>query len=74
MPSVVTLPDHIVEEQTESNTAAAADVAQVPRLPGIASQVIGERMRAMYGELVREPVPDDLIALIQKLEKKERAS
>lgn len=55
------------EDKAEPPVAGA-----VPRLPGIASQVIGERMRAMYAELVREPIPDELITLIQKLEQKER--
>lgn len=59
--------------QIEKDDSTKKDPEVVPRLPGIASQVIGERMRAMYAELVREPVPDQFISLIQKLEQKERA-
>jgi hypothetical protein len=44
----------------------------VARLPGIASQLIGERMRAMYTTIVSEPVPDELLDLIRRLESKER--
>lgn len=43
----------------------------VTRLPGIATQLIGERMRSMYASMVREPVPDDLLNLIRQLEAKE---
>jgi hypothetical protein len=43
----------------------------VARLPGIATQLIGERMRSMYATMVREPVPEDLLQLIRALESKE---
>lgn len=43
----------------------------ITRLPGIATQLIGERMRTMYASMVREPVPDDLLNLIRQLEAKE---
>ncbi len=43
----------------------------VPRLPGFAAQLIGQRMRAMYATLAQEPVPDDLLDLVRKLEAKE---
>lgn len=45
----------------------------VAQLPGSASQLIGERMRAMYGRLVQEPVPDTLLDLIRELEDKEQS-
>ncbi|WP_082072881.1 NepR family anti-sigma factor [Hyphomicrobium sp. 99] len=49
------------------------DAAQhsVPRLPGFAAQLIGERMRAMYENIAQEPIPDDLLDLVRKLEGKE---
>jgi len=43
----------------------------VTRLPGIATQLIGQRMRTMYASMVREPVPEDLLNLVRKLESKE---
>jgi hypothetical protein len=51
------------------------DVAQpaVPRLPGFAAQLIGQRMRAMYDNIAQEPVPDDLLDLIRQLEGKEQS-
>ena len=62
-------------EFENSHDSAALDHEvrkDVARLPGIASQLIGERMRAMYTTLVSEPVPDDLLELIRQLESKER--
>jgi Anti-sigma factor NepR len=47
--------------------------SKVARLPGIATQLIGERMRAMYASMTSEPVPDDLLDLVRKLEIKEQA-
>lgn len=51
------------------------DVARpvVPRLPGFAAQLIGQRMRAMYDNIAQEPVPDDLLDLLRKLEGKEQS-
>ncbi len=46
--------------------------APVPQLPGFAAQLIGQRMRAMYETIAQEPVPDDLLELVRKLEAKER--
>ncbi|ADJ23179.1 hypothetical protein Hden_1367 [Hyphomicrobium denitrificans ATCC 51888] len=45
----------------------------VTRLPGVATQLIGERMRSMYASMVREPVPDELLNLIRQLEAKEES-
>lgn len=47
--------------------------SEIARLPGTAAQLIGERMRAMYATLVREPVPGQLLELIRQLENKERS-
>jgi hypothetical protein len=44
---------------------------KVPQLPGFAAQLIGQRMRAMYETIAQEPVPDDLLELVRKLEAKE---
>jgi hypothetical protein len=44
----------------------------VARLPGIATQLIGERMRAMYATMVREPVPDELMELVRQLEERSK--
>ena len=45
----------------------------VPQLPGVAAQLIGERMRAMYETIAQEPVPEELLELVRQLEAKERS-
>jgi hypothetical protein len=57
--------------ELERRREPAAAPATVAKLPGIATQLIGERMRTMYTSMVREPVPDDLLQLIRQLESKE---
>ena len=47
------------------------DRPAVAHLPGIATQLIGERMRSMYASMVREPVPEELLQLIHALNSKE---
>lgn len=50
----------------------AADGARSPvKLEDTAQALIGQHLRALYGEIVREPVPDHLIKLLQDLERKE---
>ena len=56
-----------VKPHPESETARPG----VARLPGIATQLIGERMRTMYATMVSEPVPDAFLELIRQLESKE---
>jgi hypothetical protein len=55
-----------VQPESEEETQES-----VTRLPGIATQLIGERMRTMYASMVREPVPEELLKLIRQLESKE---
>lgn len=52
--------------------ADAAD-APVPQLPGFAAQLIGQRMRAMYDTIAQQPIPEDLLELVRKLEEKEQS-
>jgi hypothetical protein len=70
----------VPEEHTQNKEAISEPEAQpepeaaqesVTRLPGIATQLIGERMRSMYASMIREPVPEDLLKLIRQLESKE---
>jgi hypothetical protein len=57
---------------SEADRPAEPQVPEaVTRLPGIATQLIGERMRTMYASMIREPVPDDLLKLVRQLESKE---
>ncbi len=50
----------------------ADDAAGPVKLDDAAQALIGHHLRALYGEIVREPVPDHLIKLLQDLERKER--
>ena len=59
----------ILESEVQAEPEAAQET--VTHLPGIATQLIGERMRSMYASMVREPVPDELLKLIRQLEAKE---
>lgn len=34
--------------------------------------MIGQRLKAVYGEIVRQPVPDDLLRLLDELAAKEQ--
>jgi Anti-sigma factor NepR len=41
------------------------------RLETSAQALIGQQLKAVYGEIVREPIPDRLLKLIEELERKE---
>jgi hypothetical protein len=45
-----------------------SEVAQGPRLDRTSQRRIGEQLRAMYDDLVQQPVPDRFKALLDKLE------
>jgi hypothetical protein len=63
------------DEYPEEERHPELDAARppVPQLPGFAAQLIGQRMRAMYDTIAQEPVPEDLLELVRKLEAKERS-
>lgn len=66
--------EHSRKDETpeiEHHPAPDPERPTVARLPGIATQLIGERMRSMYTTMVREPVPEELLQLIRALESKE---
>jgi len=67
-------PDNDIPEGPERQPEAEAGKTPVPQLPGFAAQLIGQRMRAMYETLAQEPVPEDLLELVRKLEAKEQSS
>jgi hypothetical protein len=67
-------PDGISLVETEGDPIISEiQRSEVAHLPGTAAQLIGERMRAMYAKLVREPVPGQLLELVRQLENKERS-
>jgi hypothetical protein len=44
---------------------------QLDKLETSAQALIGQHLKAVYGEIVREPIPDRLLRLIDELERKE---
>ena len=42
------------------------------KLDSAAQALIGHQLRTLYGEIVREPVPSQLLKLLQDLERKEQ--
>lgn len=59
--------------ESERHPELDASRPALARLPGFAAQLIGQRMRAMYENIAQEPVPDDLLDLVRKLEGKEES-
>jgi Zn-dependent M16 (insulinase) family peptidase len=43
-----------------------------PKLDGTSQKRIGDQLRAMYDDLVQQPVPDRFKNLLEQLEKKDR--
>jgi Anti-sigma factor NepR len=41
------------------------------KLENSAQALIGQKLKAVYGEIVRQPIPDRLLRLIEELERKE---
>lgn len=53
------------ERSTEGKSGAAA------RLGGEVENAIGRRLKAMYDDVLNEPVPDRFLELLAKLDRKE---
>ena len=47
-------------------------IGQASELDSAAQALIGHHLRTLYGEIVREPVPDQFLKLLQDLERRER--
>jgi hypothetical protein len=47
-------------------------LASDPKLDSTSQKRIGDQLRAMYDELVQQPVPDRFKNLLEQLEKKDR--
>jgi hypothetical protein len=62
-------------DNPEADRQPEADAARapLPQLPGFAAQLIGQRMRAMYDTIAQQPIPDELLELVRKLEAKEQS-
>jgi hypothetical protein len=57
-------------QERHGSTAAAPDVAVGARLEADLQAHIGRQLRAVYNEVVNEPVPDRFIKLLEELERK----
>jgi hypothetical protein len=42
-------------------------------LPPVVTACLGERLRAHYAQLMKEPVPDDLLSILEALDRTGRA-
>lgn len=47
------------------------DVVDEPRLDDASQTAIGRQLRAVYSEIVQQPVPDNFLRLLEELERKE---
>jgi hypothetical protein len=54
-------------ERASSNAAATRKP-----LDDLSSSQIGKRLKSMYDEVVREPVPDKFMSLLESLERAEK--
>jgi hypothetical protein len=54
------------EPQAPAPERAAMDGEQLP-------EWLGDKLKEMFSTVTSEPVPDDLLALLRKLEEKEKA-
>ena len=57
-------------EQNDMNEQTPETVSHLT-LNARAQAMIGQRLRAVYDDLVREPVPEHLMKLLEELERKE---
>lgn len=73
---------HTSEEQVKKSGTSKMDAiatqtdemgpnADEPRLSEDVQNRIGEQLRALYDQIVEEPVPDHLLKLLKRLEAKE---
>lgn len=59
-----------VSKAEKSATDAAAPDDTAVKLDPSAQALIGQQLRAVYGEILSQPVPDHLLELLEELERK----
>lgn len=59
----------VSERRAPIVAAAQADVIPVPGLDSRLVALVGERLRALHDNLLREPVPDRFLELLGQLDK-----
>ena len=57
--------------ETKDMNEQSIETAPNVRLNARAQAMIGQRLKAVYNELVQEPVPEHLLQLLEELERKE---
>jgi hypothetical protein len=62
-------PQEMPVQETHGTTAAAPDMAVGAKLEADLQAHIGRQLRAVYNEVVNEPVPDRFIKLLEELER-----
>jgi hypothetical protein len=62
-------PDHVSDPEAGSGASAGVGAASAGR-PGTADvqAYIGRQLRAVYEDVVRQPIPDRFLALMKQLE------
>lgn len=55
-------------QESQLDDIAAPDL----KLDDAAQALIGHHLRSLYGQIVKEPVPDQFLKLLQDLERKEQ--
>ncbi len=82
--AVAMLRSHHPEGQGGGRTALTGDVPQGSthdrdtaepevRLDEAAQALIGQHLKAVYSEIVQQPIPDEFLKLLDDLERKERS-
>ena len=56
---------------TDADSIADQPSAAVVKIDEAAQALIGHHLRTLYGEIVREPIPDQLLKLLHDLDNKE---
>ena len=69
--------DEVGDAQRSANsteTGKSADCSSDPdiKLDESAQLLIGQHLKAVYSEIVRQPIPDQFLLLLDELERKER--
>jgi hypothetical protein len=55
-------------KDTEAMAGSVRDRSEGPRLEPVAQHALGRELRAMYEQIVSEPVPERFIRLLDQLE------
>jgi hypothetical protein len=67
-------PDRLLSADESMGEDAAGGRDSEAKLDEAAQALIGHQLKAMYGEVVQQSVPDHLLKLLDELERRERQS